>query len=129
MLEINDRTLRKNNIVIREAKIEKENPKDWTIEFLRNKLNVEGGIENAWRSGPVIIAKVESWEKKMVIWKNKAKLKDSEIYIEHDLSWVERKKQETILKWAREQREKGIEVKVGFGKVRVNGVWSLWEKV
>jgi len=49
-------------------------------------------------------------------------LKGEEIFIENDFTWEERKIQERINKWSREMRNKGNEVNIGFGKVRVNGV-------
>jgi len=48
-------------------------------------------------------------------------LKGKSIFVEKDLSWKERNVQNNL--WAREQREKRLEMKVGLGKVKVKGVW------
>lgn len=34
-----------------------------------------------------------------------------------------------IVKWAKEQREKGKEVKMRRGKVKIQDKWTYWEKL
>ncbi|RLU24211.1 hypothetical protein DMN91_004421 [Ooceraea biroi] len=41
----------------------------------------------------------------------------------------ERKTQAEIKEWAQVQRSKGKEIKIGFGKVRIEGQWRWWEDV
>lgn len=43
------------------------------------------------------------------------------------MTWEERKTQERINKWAKEERSKGGDIKIGRGKVKVNGVWKFWD--
>lgn len=59
----------------------------------------------------------------------KFKLKGGSVFLEHDLSWEEKKVQERLNRWAEIEREKGRDIKVGFAKVRVGGVWKKWEEV
>lgn len=59
---------------------------------------------------------------------NKNRLRGERIYSEHDLVWEEKKRQEEIGKRVKKEREKGKNVKVGFGRVRMNGMWCKWEK-
>lgn len=47
----------------------------------------------------------------------KNKLKESKIYIENDLTWQERKKQERINEWAQQRKMKGEQIKIDIGKV------------
>jgi len=63
----------------------------------------------------VIVIRLKNEEEKKEVMKNKYKLKEESIYIENDLSWEERNIQVRIYKWVREQKEKGLEVKVGVG--------------
>jgi len=42
------------------------------------------------------------------------------------LSWEERNIQVKINKWVKEQKGKGLEVKIGIGRVRIKGVWRSW---
>lgn len=41
----------------------------------------------------------------------------------------ERKIQERIASWTKEQRLRGEEVKIGIGKVRINGIWKYWNVI
>lgn len=61
--------------------------------------------------------------------KNKNKLKEGNIYIENDLTWEERKIQERISRWGKEEKSKGKEIKIGLGKVRINGIWRFWSDI
>lgn len=67
------------------------------------------------------MVKIENNEKRKEIMKNKYKLKGEKIFIENDLSQEERKTQEKINRQAKEKKEKGEEVKVGMGRVKING--------
>lgn len=49
------------------------------------------------------------------------------IYIENDLTWEERKVQEKISSWVKLERSKGKEIKIGLGKVRIDG--TLWTDI
>lgn len=51
---------------------------------------------------------------------NKNRLKGTKIYINHDLTFKERKNKETVWKKAREYKdEKGKNVRVGYNKIIV----------
>lgn len=56
------------------------------------------------------------------IMRRKSRLRGERIYIEHDLFWSERRKQERILRWAIEEGEKG-RVCRGLSKVMIKGKW------
>lgn len=116
---------RKCNIVIKgKTSWEKgENGKEWVESFIKEKLRVQCKVTECRNSGPVIVAKIENEEKKKEVMRNKNKLKGDSIFIENDLSWEERRLQERINRWAREKRMKGVEVKIGLGRVRIAGIW------
>lgn len=90
---------------------------------------METKVLDCKKSGTVIIAKIESEVKKEEIMYNKNRLRGERIYIEHDLIWEDRKKQEKIKKWVKQEREKSKNVKVGFEKAWMNGMWRKWEDV
>lgn len=75
------------------------------------------------------MARVESEGKKKEIMMNKDKLRGERVFIENDLSWEERKVQEKINKWAKEKRQRGEDIKIALGKVRVEGVWKYWDVI
>ena len=130
-----EREERSNNIVIRgmgrrREELEKEEDKNtWIEKFLEKEIGVECKIMICRISGSVIIAKVEGEDKKKEIMINKSKLKGGGIFIVNDLTWEERKTQEKIHKWRREQRERGIEIKIGTGRVKIGERWRNWEEI
>ena len=71
--------------------------------------------------------KLGSVEDKKAVMSSKNKLAGSQIYIMHDISYEERKKQEEIIKWVKLIRSRGGNAKVGTGRVGVNNIWINWE--
>lgn len=77
------------------------------------------------KSGKVLVVKLENEIQKKVIMRNKNKLKREKIFIENDLCWEDtRKVQEEMNKWAR-IREKGKEVKIGYGRANIKGIGGV----
>ncbi|KAF2895613.1 hypothetical protein ILUMI_10562 [Ignelater luminosus] len=63
--------------------------------------------------------------------KNKAKLKqikEAKVYINDDLSVIEREKQKQIKKKANEEKGNGKDIKIGYNKVIVDGVEWRWDR-
>lgn len=126
-----EREERRNNIVLKGVRMEGDERlikgalKEWVSDFLKKNIGVDGKIEHCRLSGKVIIAKLGSEDVKREVMKNKNKLKGGNIYIENDLTWDERKIQEKISRWGKEERGKGKDIKIGLGKVRINGVWKF----
>jgi len=58
----------------------------------------------------------------------KNKLKEDSLFIENDLSFEERKIQEKLSRWAKEERSKGMEIKIGRGRARYRGKWVTGRK-
>lgn len=98
-------------------------------KFLRDKVGVEMKVTDCRRSGRVILTMLEREGMKVEVMRNKNKLRGERIFIENDLTWEERKLQERIFRWAKEEREKGVLVKVGFARIQVKGVWRKWEEI
>jgi len=123
---------RRRNIVIKGIKPE-GNLKRWVQEFLKDSIRVECGIEDCWMSGEVVIVKVEKDEDKREVMRWKKKLAEGRVYrkvfIENDLTWEDRKVQGRMNVWENIYRAKGKEIKVGFGRVRVDGEWKDWREV
>ncbi|KAJ4427157.1 hypothetical protein ANN_24773 [Periplaneta americana] len=61
----------------------------------------------------------------MKIMRNERKLQGKDCYIE-DMSRKEREIQAAIRRGAKEEREKGHEVKLGYQKIQINGKWENW---
>lgn len=75
----------------------------------------------------MIIVPVENGEAKEIIMKRKERLGRKKMFIENDLTWEERKRQEKIFKWVKEEREKSRYVKMG--RVKVEGKWVNWREI
>jgi len=56
----------------------------------------------------------------------KSRLKGGKIFIDNDLIWEKRRIQDKIYKWAKKYKSGGINIKIGIGKMRINGVWTNW---
>lgn len=99
------------------------------MRFLKDRLNVDVDIRQSDVKvrGRVTIIRLKSGEDKERIMQNKNKLAGSKIFIEHYRSFEERKRQEEIAIWAKEQKERGHQVRIGFGKISYNNEWFRWE--
>jgi len=75
------------------------------------------------------VIRLASEEEKREVIRNKFRLKGGNIFVENDLSWEERNTQIKINKWAKEQKGKGLEVKIGVGRVRVKEIWRAWVEI
>lgn len=75
----------------------------------------------------MIIAELKA-EDNREIMKIKYRLKGRNCFIENDLTWEERQIQYKIQKWVKEEREKGRDVKRGYARVWIEGVWIKWNE-
>ena len=75
--------------------------------------------------------RVNSFDTKMKIMKNKFKLKgiDKSLYIDDDLTKTEADVQKQLRDMAVIERKKNNTVKVGYRKICVNGNWRNWDEL
>lgn len=121
-----DRKDRENNVVIKGWKVGTGNLIEEVRKFFEEKLEFRGEIDAVWTSGGVIVVRLDK-VCKIEVMKRKSKLAGSRIFIENDLSYEERKKQETINRWVKEKKEIGIKVRAGLGKIRYEDIWYKWD--
>jgi hypothetical protein len=50
------------------------------------------------------------------------------MYIDDDLTKEERETQKKLRELAREERDRGKRVKIGYRKIQINGDWFRWDK-
>lgn len=122
-----DRRDRENNVVIKGWRCQEKDLRAGVEKFFKEKIDFNGEVEAVWSSGGVIVARVGR-EEKIEIMKRKSKLVGTRIFIENDLSYEERKRQEEIHKWVKEMREKGFKVKTGQGRVMIEENWYRWDE-
>lgn len=107
-MEERERMERSKNIAIKGIDVNKgkgEINNSWIEKFFKEAIEVEVKVIKCRISGKVIIATIEREEMKEEIMKKKSRLGGRRLLIEHDLTGEERKKQEKIHQWIKEERE------------------------
>ena len=133
-IEGEEKRKRRNNIVITGWKMQSmEKAKEEVSNMLMNLASSNDlGIEEVQKI-PVgekylIQVKFKNLEEKLKVMRNKNKLKGKNIYINDDLTKIERNIQKQIAARAKEEREKGNKTKMGYMKVKINENWWYWDK-
>lgn len=130
-----EREKRERNIVITGRSVEEESPRKLAEDigkFLEEHLGVRTQVRAAYRLGQkVCLAQFDSLQEKERIMKNKHKLKDfsgERIYINNDLTLEEREMQKQIRGRAREEKSEGKLVRVGLGRITIDGREWKWNR-
>lgn len=121
---------RRCNIVIKGAEAE-DKPARQAVKEVLEKIGKEKNVNvvDAFkiRNG-IIVAKISSIEEKSAIMRNRAKLRGTNVYIDDDLMKYERERQNRLRVWANEKRKDGMNVRVKYGKVVMNGKEYVWDE-
>lgn len=138
--EKNEKQERRNNLVIScktsNNPLDKkpEKVKEKAQEILKKVTEQDVSFEKATlittsKSGRDIIAvKMNSFDEKLNIMRNKGKLRGSDIFIDSDLTKREAEVQKKIRDKVQEEKNKGNNAKVGYKKIWINGVWRPWNQ-
>lgn len=130
-LERKEKNQRKDNIIIKGKKFDKQNTTEDVRKFLKEKLDVEAQISETKTikvgEAEHTIVKLGSFQQKTEILKSKSKLKQEteKIFIENDLTFQERKIQREIINFAR--KHTGKEVKISYQKLKVDSKLYKWD--
>jgi hypothetical protein len=94
-------------------------------EWFKREVGVKVNVKEAFKinKDKMMLAKIESWEQKRNNMLNKSKLKERKgerMYIGDDLTNEERKTQKKLREVAREGRDRGKKVKIGYRKIQIN---------
>lgn len=133
-IEKMDKAQRKLNIVITGIHVESNIAKETVEKFVEEKIGTKINVNEVSKIGinknnkMIIMAKLNSWEDKEKVMKNKNKLRGTPYYIDPDYTEGESQTQRKLREIARVERGKGKRVTVGFQKLNINGEWMLWEK-
>lgn len=131
--EINEKEKRKNNIIISGVEFKEKEIITETRNFIKKELGVEVNIKEAFyirkNANKIILAKIETWGEKLSIMRNKNKLRsmNTKIFIDNDLTPLERDIKRKIKGIAEEEKKKGSTVKIGYQKIQINEDWYTWE--
>lgn len=98
-------------------------------DFIEKKLEVKTSIETATKiGGKTCLLSFKHFEDKVKVLKNKSKLKkikSEKIYINEDYTLQEREIQKQLRLTAKEEREKGKTVKIGYQKLEIDK--EIWK--
>lgn len=130
-----ERRERRFNVVIRGAEVEGRNVRDVALGVLNKmgELDKHIKIREAYKIGnrgkeSAIIVKLKNLDDKKAIMGKKNNLRGMRVYVDDDLSRSERERQSEVRMWAKREREKGENVKVGLGKAWKNGKEFVWNE-
>ena len=132
--EKRQRQERKNNIIIKNAETgeTKNNTVQQEVNKIFSTMEIDVNYEQAryigkdWRGRNMFLVQMKNFEHKLRVMKNKKKLIGKECFIENDLTKEERQVQSAIRRRAKEEREKGHTVKIGYRKIQINGKWEYY---
>lgn len=132
--ERRQRRERKNNIVIKSKEFKGDNDNETIrkVEDILHKLDFNGEYKRVTQIGKdrfnncIVKVELKNFQDKISIMKKKIKLKGEECFIDSDLTKKEREIQQAIRQRAREERENGNIVKVGYQKLSINDKWVNW---
>lgn len=128
--EIKERKRRKNNIVIRgQAKWGRGGIGVGEIKkIIKEKLGISLEVKRSREGREGMIIELGSVKQKIEIMKRKGGLKETGLWAEDDLTEREKRAQEWLWKIEEEEKRNGLEVKVGYMKIRVEGIWYNWDE-
>lgn len=134
-IEKNEKRKRKNNILMNGLKVQgtEQEIKEKVENFIKENLKINCETEKITKIGDkTLLIKINSFEKKIEIMRNKSKLKKNKqarVYINNDLTQQERAVQNIINERAREERSNNKHVKVGYQNIVVNEEKFVWNKI
>lgn len=134
VMEKKEREERKANIVIKGTRVEEGKEKE-AAEKLVREIGVDVEIKEVWgikmnrrKSAKMLIVKLGNFNQKKIVMQNKKKLWGREERIEDDLTWRERKMKWTLRERAKLAGKEGNTVKIGYGKLWINGEKWDWDE-
>ena len=130
MEERRQKTERKENIIIKCSTEEGGGTNmhqdiQWILETIQTEVSYRNAeyLGDDWKGRKMIRVKMENFEDKLEVMKNKRRLEGTDCYIENDLTKEERGIQAELRRRAREEASKGHTVKIGYKKIQINGQW------
>ncbi|KAJ3621512.1 hypothetical protein MTP99_003635 [Tenebrio molitor] len=112
-MEQREKKERKNNVIITGIGAISGNIERGVEEWLEREIGVKVNVKEAFKTNKdkMMLAKIESWEQKKYIMLSK-----------------KRETQKKLRELAREERDRGKRVKIGYRKIQINGDWFRWDK-
>ncbi|KYM93668.1 hypothetical protein ALC62_15727 [Cyphomyrmex costatus] len=130
-----ERRERRMNFVVRGEKVGERRVTD-AVNGVFEKMGVKDkGIKvkeafqlKSREGDSVILVKLSSVDEKRMVMENKNKLRGTNVFVDDDMTKSERDRQSAMRKWAKIEREKGMNVKIGFGRAWMNEKEYEWNE-
>lgn len=123
-----ERERRKKNIMIRGIRTIGKGIKKVGKRVLKKYLNIDVYIKRIRAIGEGLLVELEVMGNKIEIMRRKGKLRRVSLVLEDDLTEREKQIQEWLESIVREEGEKGLEARLGYGKIKVEGEWYVWNE-
>lgn len=135
-LERMEKEKRMNNVIVNGLNIDTADNKilKKTVERLfEEQLQVRIEVSNTVKLGEkTCLVQLKNEKDKELVMDNKFKLqalKNERIFINHDMTKMDREKMKEIRKIAKQEKEKGKQVKIGYNKIEIDGIVWRWNKM
>lgn len=129
-IEALDKYIRRKRLIFRGLPRLEEPVRPAVEKFVEENLGVQVNLVEAKfiGGGRVCVVETESMDAKIEIIKNKKKLKEkkSRVFIDNDLTPLEREVQNEIYKTFKTEKENGNNAKMGYRKLTVNEQLFVW---
>lgn len=128
-----EREEKRNNVIIRGLEVNEEEVQKTVEDLFADELNIREGIDEVKpyvKAGAVVFitVKLDKAETKKKLMINKKNLAGTAISINHDMTFEEREVQRKIINIAKERREQGATVKVGYRKLWIDDKLLTWRE-
>lgn len=103
--------------------------KEGVEQMIEREMKIKVEVKKAYKLSPKrYIVEMNKWEDKIMLLKEKVRLRGSDIYLESELTLKEREIQKKIRDIAREEKKKGAVVRVRYQSLQVNGRTFAWNR-
>ena len=118
----------KGKILVKGVKGRNDREVDEVVRTINDRLGISMRITDTSVTHEGLVINVSSIGEKIMIMRNKFKLRGTPVVLGDVLNWRERAVQEWIENFAAELRGDGEEIQTGFLKLKLRGTWLEWEE-
>lgn len=126
-LDFQERTIKKCNIVIKGYTRKSQDLRRDIMDFFAEKFGLHNIVtevtELSHNPAKPVIVKLHSVDCKKQVLESKNKLVGTSIFIDPDLTKKEQELYRKIRLFAKQKRDNGIQVKIGYSKIFIEGKW------
>lgn len=126
--EMKERERRRRNILIRGIRTIGKGRKEEIKEIIKKQIGIDLYIKTIRAIGGGLVLELYAMENKIEIMKRKGMLKGMDLWIEDDLTERERQIKHWLERLMEEEKINGLEVRIGYMKVEVDGIWYEWRE-